>query len=266
MKPTKLIFTFLLLGSLLMAALAFLYLYPDVSALSKQYPHLMPQARGVAYEMKESLPRHWVPLAEISQHARWAIVLSEDWAFYQHQGLDLEQIKLALNEMAEGERFRGASTISQQTVKNIFLSPKKTFWRKFHETLLTLRLERHVKKDRILEIYLNSIEYGPGIYGIKQAASHYFQKHPSELSAREGAFLAMMLPSPVKYYTSFKRKQLSDFASGRIRSILQKMRQAKVITPESYEHELEQRFSWEKSDDVPETFVGDGGGDVGEVE
>ena len=155
-------------------------------------------------------------------------------------------MKVALQEMVTADRFRGASTITQQMLKNVLLSNSLTLWRKVHEIILAQKVENVLSKDRILELYLNSIEFGPGIYGMKNAANHYFKKHPSGLSPREGAFLAMLLPSPKRYYVSFKRKKLTKFAQIRLKAILVKMRMGKVISPQIYESELRSKFSWER--------------------
>jgi len=224
----------------------YLYFAYDVLELKSEFPHLTVNAdESVEVNVRTGKPSHWVDLKSVSKSVKWAIILSEDWAFYQHQGLDVEQIKVALSEMVEDKRFRGASTITQQMVKNVYLAHSPALWRKIQEILLAQKVEHVLSKDRILEIYLNSIEYGPGIYGIKAASQHYFRKHPSELKAREGAFLAMLLPSPRRYYVSFKRKQMTAFAKLRVKAILKKMRQGKIITQDQYESELNRKFIWE---------------------
>lgn len=225
---------------------AYMYVSHDVEKLNNYYPHLKIDKEDVKIELKDSKPKNWVPLKKISKFARWAIIFSEDWSFYNHDGIDLEQIKVALNDMVEDKKFRGASTITQQMVKNVFLSDDRTLWRKIHEVILAQKVEKVVSKERILEAYLNVIEFGPGIYGIKQASKHYFQKQPSEITPREGAFLAMLLPSPKRYYLSFRRKELTRFARARVRSILEKMRMGKMITPDQYLNEVQSKFSWEK--------------------
>ena len=225
----------------------YMYFSDDVSLLNSQYPHLkIDPSNAVTVTIRPGLPRHWVNLKNISSYGKWAIILTEDWAYYQHQGLDVEQIKVALNEMMSADRFRGASTITQQMVKNVLLSEYPTLWRKLHEIILAQKVEKVLSKGRILELYLNSIEFGPGIYGIKSASFHYFKKHPSNLSPRESAFLAMLLPSPKRYYVSFKKKRLTKFAALRIKAILVKMRMGKIISPQLYEGELHSKFSWEK--------------------
>lgn len=216
-----------------------MYYSHDVAILKTSYPH------RPDFEMKSTMPENWVKLGDISKFGKWAIVISEDWGFYQHQGVDLNQVKIALTEMWEENKFRGASTISQQMVKNIFLSSDRTLWRKLHEVLLTMKVESELTKDRILEIYLNCIEFGPGIYGIKEASHHYFQKHPRELNAKEGAFLAMLLPSPKRYYISFKKKELTPFARERVNTILMKLRMAKILTLDELETQKETSLSWE---------------------
>jgi monofunctional glycosyltransferase len=228
----------IIFGALLInIILSYMYFSHDVERLSREYPFETGFLAG--------RPKHWVNLNDISKHARWAIILSEDWAFYQHQGFDVEQIKIALQEMRDGNRFRGASTITQQMVKNVFLTEERTLWRKLHEFILTFKAERALSKNRILEIYLNIIEFGPNIYGIKKASYHYFGKAPKELNPREAAFLAMLLPSPKRYYISFKKKKLTPFAKERINAILVKMRIGKVISPEDYELEVASRLDWE---------------------
>lgn len=245
----KPLFKYLVMACLMVMLFSPLYMYfsHDVERLKVQYPHLkIDQALEVEVEIAPGKPKHWVNLQDISSYGKWAIILSEDWAFYQHAGLDVAQMKVALTEMMNAERFRGASTITQQMVKNVLLSDSRTIWRKLHEIVLSQKVEKVISKKRILELYLNSIEFGPGIYGIKNASKHYFKKHPSQLGPRESAYLAMLLPSPKRYYISFKKKKLTPFARIRIKAILIKMRMGKVISPVQYEAELNSKMSWEK--------------------
>jgi monofunctional biosynthetic peptidoglycan transglycosylase len=242
-----------LLKAGLILSLALLFLSPlymyfahDVSALKNEFPHVLIDGEEVNVEIKKDRPATWTRISQMSRYARWAIILSEDWAFYQHDGVDLEQMKVAFSEMLEGSRFRGASTITQQMVKNVYLSSSRSLWRKMHEIILAHKVEKALSKERILEIYFNSIEYGPGIYGIRKAALHYFGKHPAALTPREGAFLAMLLPSPKRYYISFKKKHLTNFARIRLKAILTKMRMAKIITPDQFQSELNTKFTWEQ--------------------
>lgn len=242
----------LLSGTLYMVALVllfsplYMYFSHDVEKLNTQYPHSTLQQDKISFSISPGRPKNWVPLKEISKFARWAIVLSEDWSFFQHEGIDIEQIKVALQEMVEENRFRGASTITQQMVKNVYLSEERSLWRKIHEMILAQKVEKVLTKNRILEIYLNCIEFGPEIYGIRNASYHYFSKHPRDLDPKESAFLAMLLPSPKRYYISYKKNKLTKFAKERINAILVKMRMGKVISPEQYESQKISRLKFER--------------------
>lgn len=238
----------LLTGAALLVLFSPLYMYfsHDVEALNRLYPHNMASSGEPVYKLKQGRPKGWVRINEISKSAKGAIVISEDWAFYQHHGIDVNQLKTAIQEILTFERFRGASTITQQMVKNVFLSSERTISRKIHELILTHKVEQVLTKDKILEVYLNCIEFGPNIYGIREASYHYFKKHPSALNPREAAFLAMLLPSPKGYYISFKKKKLTPFATKRIRTILSKMRMGKIIGPERFNYEVSRKFFWEK--------------------
>lgn len=238
----------LLLFSTLLVLFTPLYMYfsHDVEALNRKFPHLIQPGGEAEYELQREKPRHWVRLSHISRFAKGAIVLSEDWAFYQHEGIDVEQLKTAIMEILTFERFRGASTITQQMVKNVFLSSERTITRKIHEFILAQKVEQVLTKDKILEVYLNCIEFGPGIYGIRKASYHYFKKHPSAIQPKEAAFLAMLLPSPKGYYISFKKKSLTPFARKRVNSILAKMKMGKVISENRYQKEKGRKLSWER--------------------
>jgi monofunctional biosynthetic peptidoglycan transglycosylase len=139
----------------------------------------------------------WIPLSQISQNLRQAVIVSEDGAFYQHHGIDFHELKESLKKNAREFSFaRGFSTISMQLARNLYLSPQKSITRKLKEIIIALWIEYKLPKDRILEIYLNVIEWGRGIYGVEAAARHYFSKSSSSLSLREVAFLAAIIPSP----------------------------------------------------------------------
>ncbi|MFL5786109.1 MAG: transglycosylase domain-containing protein [Bacteriovoracaceae bacterium] len=222
-----------------------MYLSHNGDELLKGWPHRLTDEDDSVIEIKPTKPKAWSSLSGISPYAQAAIVLSEDWSFFQHEGFDSEQMKVALEEAASGGRVRGASTITQQMVKNVWLTEERSLWRKLHELILAYKVDGELTKKKILEVYLNVIEFGPKIYGITKAARHYFGKSPSQLSPRESAFLAMMLPSPKRYYVSFKKKKLTAFAKVRIEQILVKMRQGKAITPEQFTEEVASRFSWE---------------------
>ena len=224
----------------------------DVGELRTAFPLVRydSKAEKAEIEIVKKRPPGWVSLGEVSQIASAAIVLSEDWAFWQHNGFDWDQVIDAFRTNLEKGKFaRGGSTITQQVIKNVYLSNEKTLVRKAKEAVLTMRIERHVSKKRILEIYLNIVELGPGIYGIGPASRYYFQKHPSQLTAKEGAFLAMLLPSPKKYSVSFRKKALTPFARSAVKSILAKLLATKRLSEEDYYAALATPLSFEA---VPE--------------
>jgi monofunctional biosynthetic peptidoglycan transglycosylase len=143
----------------------------------------------------------WVPYREISSHLKRAVIVAEDARFFTHHGFATEAIKAAITEAVErGEAPRGASTLTQQLAKNLFLSPTRNPLRKLSEAALTIHLEETVPKRRLLEIYLNVVEFGVGIYGAEAAARHYFNKPASELSQHEAALLAASLPRPKSWH------------------------------------------------------------------
>lgn len=144
------------------------------------------------------LSHKWVPMEEISHNVPLAVMASEDNLFMQHHGFDVQQIKLAAEEAAEGGRKRGASTISQQTAKNVFLWNGHSWLRKGLEAYFTVLIEALWGKERIMEVYLNSIEMGDGIYGVEAVAQEHFGTHASSLTKRQSALIAASLPNPLK--------------------------------------------------------------------
>lgn len=145
------------------------------------------------------LKHDWVSLDKISHHMPQAVVASEDNLFMSHNGFDMEQIKKAIEEAKQGKRYRGASTISQQTAKNVFLWNGGGYFRKGLEAYFTALIELVWSKERIMEVYLNSIEMGDGIYGVEAVAQEKFGKQAKVLSKKECALIAATLPNPLKY-------------------------------------------------------------------
>ncbi len=142
----------------------------------------------------------WVPLNSISQDLREAVIVAEDGTFWSHEGFDWYEFKESLErDFEEGKAVRGASTISQQLVKNLYLSSSKNPIRKLKEWILTWYMERVLSKQRILELYLNVIEWGNGIYGAEAASRYYFGKSAAELTKEEAARLAAVIPNPRRY-------------------------------------------------------------------
>lgn len=143
--------------------------------------------------------KDWVPLSEISPQLQLAVVCSEDQEFLEHEGFDFEAIQKAYEYNQTHKRKRGASTISQQTAKNVFLWPGRSWLRKGLEVYFTFLIELFWSKERIMTVYLNVIEYGDGIYGAEAAAQHFFQKSARDLNRAEASLLAAVLPNPFIY-------------------------------------------------------------------
>lgn len=147
----------------------------------------------------EGIDHRWVPMARISDHLKTAVIAAEDAKFCEHSGFDWDAIEKAQRHNARSKRKRGASTISQQTAKNAFLWSNRSWVRKGVEVYYTFLIETLWPKSRILEVYLNSAEWGPGVYGAEAAARYWFDKPASKLTRAEAAKLAAILPSPLKW-------------------------------------------------------------------
>ena len=185
------------------ASLAWLYLtLPDVRVLATTNPDttaFIEIRRDQAHDAGRSftLRRRWVPYNRISNHLKRAVVVAEDSAFFEHEGLDYQQIRESIEDSLEdGGAIRGASTITQQLAKNLYLSESRNPTRKLKELILTRRLETALSKRRIFEIYLNSIEWGDGIFGCEAAARAYFGKSAADLGPSEAALMAGAIINP----------------------------------------------------------------------
>lgn len=150
-------------------------------------------------ERKVVLKKDWESLSNISPNMKLAVIAAEDQLFYEHYGFDFVAIKKAIRNNEKGRRLKGGSTISQQTAKNAFLLPHRSYIRKGLEAYFTMLIELLWSKDRIVEVYLNVIEFGNGIYGVEAAAQHFFKKPASKLSKDEAALLAAVLPNPIRF-------------------------------------------------------------------
>ena len=188
--------------------------------------------------------QQWVPYAQISDHLKRAVIAAEDDSFVNHDGVDWTAIEKAWERNAQAEaraaqqqaknssnagpvkapKVRGGSTITQQLAKNLLLSGERTLLRKGQEFVLTLLLEQLLTKQRILEIYLNNVEWGNGVFGAEAAAQHYFRKSAARLTAPEAARLAVMLPAPKR----FEKMSGSAYLSGRTQTIVRRMGSAEL--------------------------------------
>jgi len=175
--------------------------------------------------------KFWTSISAVPSALKKAVIAAEDANFYAHEGVDYEAIKEAIKaDLQKGKFVRGGSTITQQVAKNVFLSREKTVSRKIKELILARRLDDRLSKSRILELYLNAVELGPMIYGVGRASRYYFGKSPSDLTLRESAFLASMLPGP-KVYDPYRKL---DRVMQRSDRILRRMFAAKMITEQEY--------------------------------
>ena len=241
-----------LIGLIMMAALVLqLYFVARIALMAVMDPESTAFERSETYRVASTTGslkwrQQWVPYNQISNHLKSAVIASEDATFVEHDGVDIEALEKAWDKNAKAEqRFQqaphrpasgkqssisvktpikspkivGGSTITQQLAKNLFLSGERTLLRKGQELVLTLLLERMLNKQRILEIYLNHVEWGEGIFGAEAAAQHYFRKSASKLSPYEAARLAVMLPRP-KY---FETRPNSGYLSSRASTIAARM-------------------------------------------
>jgi len=179
-------------------------------------------------------------LASLPDHVASAFVAAEDARFFRHHGFDLHQIERSLAvDLREGRLLRGGSTISQQLVKNLFLGRQRTLARKFQEAVLTWRIEANLSKPRILEIYLNLIELGPGIYGVAAAARHWFGVEPRRLTLSQAAFLAGLTPAPTTLSRRLREagRQTPEM-QGRVEQVLRAMRQNGSISRDQEQRAL----------------------------
>jgi monofunctional biosynthetic peptidoglycan transglycosylase len=236
--------------SLLIFAVVFILLYiivmPDVSRLKKENPKKTSLIEYRSNEWKRKGKKYritqiWVPLSSISPYLVKAVLIGEDDKFWRHEGFDYEAIKKAIEKDIKAGKFKlGGSTISQQLVKNLYLSPSKNPIRKLREAIITWKMERLLSKRRILELYLNVAEWGEGIFGIEAASRHYYRKHASELDPEEAARLAAVLPNPRKYSPVGD----SRFVEKRSDLIYSIMVRRGIVVPE-YEDVIEEEISGE---------------------
>ncbi len=181
---------------------------PSVSELADRKTNMMIQVKDWKGDYHPFVVgpknRYWTPTGSIPAEMKWAVIVAEDARFYKHEGIDVKALKKAIKYDLEKKSFaRGASTITQQVAKNLFLSREKSLTRKIKELILAKRMEEELTKGRIIELYLNVIELGPMVYGIGHGARYYFGKPASELTPRECAFLAAMLPGPRLAYNPY---------------------------------------------------------------
>lgn len=205
----KIFYLLLITGLLIVLFMVFFWIWiPDVSGLKKFNPEKTSmmkyrEAEWAAKGRHGKINRMWVPYSRISPYLVKAVIISEDDKFWRHEGFDYEALQLAIEkDIKAGKLKAGGSTISQQLAKNIYLTPEKSFIRKIREALITWRLEKAISKKRIIELYLNVVEWGDGIFGVEAASRHYFGKSAMDLTPLEAARLAVVLPNPRRFHAS----------------------------------------------------------------
>ncbi len=204
MKPVRAIGRgFAIAAAIAFSVIAYAYLStPDVRALRKTNPQTtafmeLRASQAAARDEPVKRDQRWVPYSRISPNVKRAVIVTEDASFWTHGGIDYDELRDAMQtDWERGEFARGASTITQQLAKNLYLSPSKNPLRKLKEVIIARRLEAELSKQRILELYLNVIEWGDGIWGIEAAARRYFHKSAADLGAPEAALLAAAIANP----------------------------------------------------------------------
>jgi monofunctional biosynthetic peptidoglycan transglycosylase len=209
---------------------------PDVAVLQTQNPRttaLMVQRYRQAKNAGNDLiiRQQWVSFEGVPKLLKQAVRISEDAGFYHHQGVDFTELKAAIKiNWQKGEYARGASTITQQLAKNLYLSTNKTITRKIKELLIARRLEKSLDKNRIFQLYLNVIEFGPGVFGVQAASRYFFQKNVGQLNLAEIVRLTAVIPKPLQVNAA----RNSRWLKWKARWILDKLRKYKYIDPMHY--------------------------------
>ncbi len=220
------------------------YRLPGVEFLKRQNP----KETALMRERGNERVQHWVPLDEVSERLVDAVLMAEDAGFFGHEGFDFYEMRRAFERnWEEGRTVRGASTITQQVAKNLFLSTRRSYGRKLEEALLAHRLEKALSKKRILEIYLNVIEWGDGIYGVEAASRDVFGKSADALDAAEGALLAAMIASPLRLQPCERPKSVRT----RQERILRWMKNAGRLSDSEYEAALAEELQLRKCGSFP---------------
>jgi len=195
----------------------------------------------------------WVPLSEISRYMIAAVLTTEDARFFQHSGVSIQDLRTALvRDLRAGRFVYGGSTIDMQVVKNVFLDREKTIARKLQELVLTWWMDQALTKNQILELYLNVIEYGPGIYGIGPAARHFFGRTAADLSPLEAIYLAKVLPDPISRYRMYERDAVPASWRARLDRLLGQMRARGDLDEAEYQAAIHDRLDfWHPGEPLP---------------
>ena len=224
----------------IVVSISFYLSLPDVSWLKEKNPrttammqHRIDESAKKGKKLK--IQQRWVSYKKIPKKLRQAVRVSEDAAFYRHEGIDFDELKESFRKNWEkGEIVRGGSTITQQLAKNLFLSTDRSYFRKIKEYFIARRLEAALSKSRIFHLYLNIIEFGPGIFGVQAASRYYFGKNVGQLTLGEMVRLAAIIPRPLKITPNSSSRWLK----WKSKWILRKLKLYHYITNEEYEAAL----------------------------
>jgi monofunctional biosynthetic peptidoglycan transglycosylase len=244
-----------LVSPILLVLLLYALLMPDISKWKTENPKktaFMEYREKQGKEKGKGIKIHqiWVPLSDISPYLIKAVLIAEDDKFWRHEGFDYEAIRKAIERDLKAKKLKfGGSTLSQQLARNLYLSPEKSLLRKMREALITWRMEKVLPKRRILELYLNVVEWGEEIFGIEAASRHYYGKPSSQLTPVEATRLAAILPSPKRYNPLGSQ----NYVTTRANDIYNIMIQRGIIAPEYEEmnEEDESSFLEESSPSSP---------------
>jgi penicillin-binding protein 1A len=234
----------------------------DLSRFARPFVHTVTEPDGTVFEMETGPGTpNWTPIEAMSPYFVHAVLVHEDPQFFSHHGFSPLSIRNALvRDLRERRYAVGASTISMQLVKNVFLHREKTLARKIQEVLLTWWTERVMDKRDILELYLNVIEYGPSIYGIRNAALHYWNRLPAELSPAEGVFLATILPNPKHFHSYYTRNAVPYSWQSNMRKFMQRLGERGAYDKDAMDYGLQEiehfKFSRDGQAAVPRNIAG----------
>jgi monofunctional biosynthetic peptidoglycan transglycosylase len=226
--------TYFTFAGILFFIVVFWFTLPNVSDLKKKNPKKTSfmefrEAEWQVAGQKKRIRQEWVAFSRISPFLIKAIIIAEDSKFWKHEGFDYEAIQAAIEKDLKLKKFKkGGSTITQQLAKNLYLTPEKSLFRKGREAAITWKIEKSLSKKRILELYLNVVEWGDGLFGVEAASRYYFGKPASDLTPMEASRLVSVLPNPRKYHPEGDQK----YVLKRSEMIYQIMVERGIVLPE----------------------------------
>lgn len=222
----------------------FIYTLPNINETSFKELKVLAKNKVISKLQKKKNYFKWTKLSDVNRDYLYTLVMAEDSNFFKHSGINYDALVDAMAKNYKSDSYTyGASTISQQVAKNLFLSNNKSLFRKLQEFFITKRLEKKFSKNEILEIYFNLAEFGPDIYGVRAASYRIFKKSPKSINAAEGALISLLLPSPRRYYYSIvQNHNISKKQKRKIKRVLTDMRFMEYISYKQYKEYLNYKF------------------------